>query len=338
MLKKNELEFDIDSYDYIIVACSSGKDSQDCVLYVKSLGVDMRKVELWHHEVDGRPGDDQGGSTAFGMFDWPVTHAYTKAFAAALGIPVYFSWRHGGISREMFRQDALTAPVSFETPDGEIITVGGVRGNPNTRLMYPQVSANLTVRWCSSKAKIDTGDNALNNQPRFLGKRVLFITGERAEESAARSKYKTFEPHRADRRDGKKVQRHIDHWRPIHGWSEAQVWELLEREKVLVHPAYRLGWGRLSCMSCIFGSNAQWASIKAIDPERFEWHANNEQDFGKTIHRTKSLMERVQAAKPYQDMNPLLIMQALSTTYDAPIFVENWELPVGAFGESNGPT
>lgn len=329
---------DLNWYDIIIVACSGGKDSLSCILYLGRLGVDWRKVELWHHDVDGRPQDDQGNSTAYGMFDWPCTPAYNIALARALGVPLYFSWRHGGIAREMFRQDSLTAPVSFEMPYGQTGVAGGVRGKPNTRRKYPQQSANLQVRYCSASAKIDTGDVAINNQPRLLGKRILFITGERAQESAARARYETFEPHRADRRDGKKVQRHIDHWRPVHGWTEQQVWEIIEEHKVLVHPAYRLGWGRLSCMACIFGSDAQWASIRAIDPERFDWHARNEKDFDCTIHRTKSLAERVQNAKPYKDMNPLLVLQALDTRYTSPIFVDDWELPAGAYGESAGPT
>lgn len=33
-------------------------------------------------------------------------------------------------------------------------------------------------------------------------------------------------------RNGKKVQRHIDAWRPVHEWSEQQVWDIIRRWKV----------------------------------------------------------------------------------------------------------
>jgi len=328
----------LQQYDRVIIANSGGKDSLASFLYVLQCGVPREKIELWHHRVDGMPGDIQGNSPQFGLFDWPCTDAYNEALGRAFNVPVYFSWRMGGITREMFRDRSLTAPVCYECPDGVLGTAGGKRGKPNTRRKYPQQSANLQTRWCSSSVKIDVGDVALNNQERFQHGKTLFVTGERAEESAARAKYKTFEPHRADRRDGKRVKRYIDHWRPVHEWPEEKVWKIIELYRVLVHPAYRLGWGRLSCMACIFGSDSQWASIKEIDPERFNAHAKYEREFNCTIHRTKSLAERVQNAKPYVDMEPLLVTQALAYEYNMPIFVDDWKLPAGAFGENAGPT
>lgn len=319
---------DLESYDYIIVMFSGGKDSIAMVLYLIYLGF-AHKLELWHHEVDGR----EGGT----FMDWPATPAFCKAFAAAFNIPIYFSWRVGGFRAEMMKKNARSNPIIFENPDGTFSQVGGKNGKISTRLMYPQVTANLIQRWCSGQLKIDVGSGAINNSPRFIGKRVLVLTGERAEESSARANYKEFEEHRCHTW-GPKVKRHVDAWRPVHAWKEADVWEIIERYSVLVHPCYRLGWGRLSCMTCIFGSDSQWASVKKIDPDRFDMLAQLEADFGKTIHRTKSLIERVQNAKPYQDMDPLLILQALSTEYTAPIIVRNWTLPAGAFGENAGPT
>ncbi|WP_322883856.1 phosphoadenosine phosphosulfate reductase domain-containing protein [Microvirga lotononidis] len=99
------------------------------------------------------------------------------------------------------------------------------------------------------------------NQGRFLGKKTLFVTGERAQESAARARYKTFEPHRTNRRDGTRRNRYVDHWRPIHVWDERQVWEIIERHRVAPHPAYDAGFGRVSRMNCIFASPRQLSSI-----------------------------------------------------------------------------
>ncbi len=60
-------------------------------------------------------------------------------------------------------------------------------GEAGTRRRFPQVSADLSVRWCSPYCKIDVAAAAINNQDRFLGRRTLVITGERAAESTARS-------------------------------------------------------------------------------------------------------------------------------------------------------
>lgn len=230
---------DLSSYDKIIVYFSGGKDSLACILHLIESGVDMSRVELWHHEIDGRE-----GST---LMDWPVTPAYCQAVADTLNLPIYFSWKIGGFEREMLRKDSLTAPTKFETPAGEIFQVGGTRGKPNTRRKFPQVSADLKVRWCSAYLKIDIAAAAIRNQAHFDHSQTLVISGERAEESPARSKYKEFEPDRADNRSGKKG-RLVDRWRPIHKWSEADVWAIIERFDINPHPAYHLGWGRVSCL------------------------------------------------------------------------------------------
>lgn len=329
-------------YDYIIVAFSGGKDSTACVLHLLEQGVDPEqiaspvryahsKIELWHHLVDGRE-----GST---LMDWPVTEDYCRQFAKSLGLQIYFSWKEGGFEREMLRNGQKTAPSHFECPGDKCGLAGGNRGKNGTRRKFPQVSANLSVRWCSAYLKIDICTRAINNQERFIGKKTLVITGERAEESVARAKYKTFEPDRSDNRNGKRIQRHVDHWRPVHSWSESKVWAIIERHGIIPHPAYRLGWGRLSCMSCIFGSDAQWASVNAIAGYHIKRIADYEEEFGLTIHRSKSVMERIQEVLPYPSIaNSRLVDIALSKEYHAPIFTNDWKLPSGAFGEANGPT
>lgn len=127
----------------------------------------------------------------------------------------------------MLRYDIPTAPVVFETPEGRV--VAGGQGQNGTRLRFSQVSASLSVRWCSASLKVDVADRALRGQDRFLNRRTLVVTGERAEESPAGARYAAFEPHRTDTRNGTRRRRHVDHWRPVHQWSEAEVWAILER-------------------------------------------------------------------------------------------------------------
>lgn len=326
--------FDLLGYRKYIIMSSGGKDSTAAFLYLLEQGVPIEDIELWHHNVDGAPGS--GGEN--GLFDWPVTEAYNRALAEAFNVPIYLSYKEGGIEGEMLRQDALTKPTWFETPDG-YFSAGGLAGKRNTRRKFPQLSASLSVRWCSSIAKIDVGAMAITNQTRFTGSRTLVITGERAEESSARAKYKALEPHRTDRRHGR-LKRHVDHFRPVLSWSEEEVWQIIARHGVVPHPAYFVGFGRCSCSICIFGSPNQWATIRKIDPQRFARVAAYEEEFGLTIHRTRTVVEQADRGIPYEAATERNARIALSHTYDQPILVDpgDWEFPAGAFGESAGPT
>ncbi len=326
---------DLEFYDHILVAFSGGKDSLACLLYLLSSGIDKSKIELHHHDVDG------DGRT---FMDWDVTRDYCRKVAEHFGLPIYFSYKAGGFEREMTRDNVPTASTTFEMPEEDGTTgqriVGG-NGPAGTRQKFPQVSPDLSVRWCSAYLKIDVMDVAIRNQERFLNKRILVVTGERAEESASRARYKVFEPHRIDSRNGKRRQRHVDHWRPIHSWHEKAVWDIIKDFGIVPHVAYQLGWSRLSCMTCIFGSPNQWATIQKYFPERFDAVANYEANFGVTIRRNESIRQTAAKGKPYAAIseNSHLLEVAKSKSWTLPIWVEpaTWTIPAGAYGENAGP-
>lgn len=325
----DEIVPDLLSYDIALIAFSGGKDSLALLLRLIDLGFPRERIELHHHLVDGRE-----GST---LMDWPVTEAYCKAVAAALNVDITFSWRKYGFEGEMTRDGRATAAMMVPNVDGGHTEVGG-RGPIGTRMKFPQVSASLSTRWCSSSLKIELMAAYLRNHPKFLGKRTLVMTGERAEESKARANYAVFEPHRSDTRTSQRVPRHIDVWRAVHGWSEEQVWEAIRRWRVAAHPAYFLGgWSRCSCRCCIFGSNNQWASVKAIAPQQFKAIATYEREFKVTIHRTMSVEERADRGIPC-DADQRWVEIANSREFTIPVFMDPWVLPKGAFGDSCGPT
>lgn len=315
-------------YDRFAVMFSAGKDSIACVLHLLEMGVEAERIELHHHLVDGREGSE--------LMDWPVTEDYCRKFAEAFGMKIYFSWKVGGFEREMNRNGDKTAPIAFENSEGSITYTGGEKGSEGTRRKFPQVAASLSVRWCSAYLKVDVGSRILTTEPRFLEGKTLVVTGERAEESAARAKYCSYEPHRSDNRDGARVKRHIDHLRPVHAWKEEEVWAIMRRWKINPHPAYHLGWGRTSCRNCIFGSKDQWATIRFYMPKSFNKVADYEIDFGTTIHRTKNVNEQADLGTPYE-CDAKWLEVAESVEFNEPILVDNWELPKGAFGESAGP-
>ena len=93
---------DLWSYERILVFHSGGKDGMAALLYLLDLGVPRSKIEIHHHDIDGREGSH--------LMDWPVTRSYVEVMGRALGIEVFFSWKQGGFERELLRENCQTAP------------------------------------------------------------------------------------------------------------------------------------------------------------------------------------------------------------------------------------
>ena len=352
------------SYDKILVQFSGGKDSlASTLLALIALPESARsKVELWHQDVDGKE-----GST---LFDWECTHAYCEAVAAHLGVPIYFQWRIGGLEGVCDRDTGdKSEAVRFEVPASEMadpmpraklpqgtprfpsvpemintLQTGGA-GQPKRIMAFPAQGSIKAGRRCSPQAKIDPSHLALNNQRRFVGKRILWVTGERAEEGSTETKqgprasYAQFERHLCDSR-----KKTVHHWRPVHQWTEAQVWDLIAENLIIPHPAYFLGFSRLSCRPCIFIGANEMATLRRDYLATFEALAAKEIIYGKTIN---SKRERGQLVKV--SVNDLAdkgtafkawpAMQAIATsrTWDGPVVYpqgKTWVLPLGAFSKS----
>lgn len=321
---------DILSYDKYIVSFSGGKDSIACFLYLLMAGVPVDKIELWHHNIDG---DEDT------FMDWEITPDYCRKFAAAFGVKIYFQWKVGGFKGEMLRKDALTKPVMFENEDGTIGQAGGTRGKKSTRWKFPQVSADLSVRWCSAYLKVDVCSIAICNTPRLNNMRVMVLSGERGEESTARAKYEILERDRTDLRNGKRFFRHVDRHRPIRDWSEQRVWETIEKFRIRMHPCYYMGWGRCSCKFCIFGNKNQFASANKVSPEGAKQLIRFEDQFKTTMKRKQGLGEFIESGTPYENITADLARLATQYIYDLQIIIpedEKWLLPAGAYGDTCG--
>jgi 3'-phosphoadenosine 5'-phosphosulfate sulfotransferase (PAPS reductase)/FAD synthetase len=330
------MALDLQTYSRFVVAYSGGKDSCACVLHLLEQGVPPGLIELHHHLVDGRE-----GST---LMDWAATEGYCRSFAHTLGIPIYFSWKVGGFEGEMNRSSSPTAPTAWECPERGMVHAIGGRGPLGTRLKFPQVAADLNARWCSAYLKVDVMDKVLMNSLRFAGPaaRTLVISGERAEESPGRARYAEFEHDRAHRM-GRKIERYIDHLRPVHKWPEQAIWEIIARWKIQPHPCYQIGFGRCSCQFCIFGNVDDFATNLAIDPGRLTRIAQYEASFGRTVKRAikKQFLNVLQFASlgvPYEGAAKApTVLQAIRAFPIVDLRMPRWELPAGAFRKSGGP-
>ncbi len=106
------------------------------------------------------------------------------------------------------------------------------------------------------------------------------------------------------------------------------------------HPAYSLGWSRLSCRACIFGSPSQWAAIRALFSVAFAEVADLEARSGQTIQRAASVAALADRGVPYPAAlaDPQLAAVACGETWTLPVLQRPWRLPAGAFGEAAGPS
>lgn len=261
--------------------------------------------------------------------------------ADAFGFPIRFQWRDGGFETEMCRKDQKTGDVYFEDGHSQVVHLPTSDQAPlGTRELYPQVCGDLSKRWCSAYLKIDVAARALNNDQRFVGKRTLFITGERAQESTNRAKYPTAELHRCHAK-----KRLVHHFRPIHSFTEEQVWDLIRRHRVRPHPAYYLGFGRVSCMKCIFHDKDGWATVKQLDPAGFEKISDYEKKWGKTIHRKLSVIQLAEQGSSTIEENEETEKQrhlGMGREYPHELVIlddkETWVLPSRAYRRCGGPT
>jgi 3'-phosphoadenosine 5'-phosphosulfate sulfotransferase (PAPS reductase)/FAD synthetase len=319
----------LDDYDRIFVAFSGGKDSGAMVFHLLDQGVPRDKMVLLHHDVDGAPGSPN-------FMDWKVTRDYVREFGRVMGIEVRFSWREGGFLREMMRDESRTAPISFEELDdaNDVSTWGGTTGPLGRRMKFPQMTADLKTRYCSASLKIDVSERFLRRSKATAdGGRFLLVTGERREESPARSRYAEKEAHKTTTRN-----RRVDQWRPVIDWTETEVWAAWERYDVRPHVAYFLGWGRLSCETCVFASADQWASVRAIHETKFDRVADLEEEFETTISRNgKTVRDLADEGTPYDGTNDADLVEA-ANDLPADWMSRGFTLPLGAYGDQAGPS
>lgn len=313
----------------IVVAFSGGKDSVAMVLYLLFvLRIPAHRIVLHHQNVDG-----EGPA----WFDWPITRAYCEAFAAAFGLRYLEQYREGGIMGEACKVEAQSGATWYQDEAGAWHKLEPAKhAKVSTRRMYPMVGGDMQKRWCSSTAKMEPHHRALRQYyPVEEYEQVLVCTGERWQESTKRQKLHGLEWHKCDAK-----ARRMLHWRPVIDWQEQDVWAIMEEHKVQPHPCYVLGWGRASCMTCIFNSANHWAALLEMVPERVEAMHAKEVEFGRTLYQDETIMERALRGQSVlagvaEEVLEQWLPVALGEQWSQPIIVEQWQMPAGAYSSQS---
>lgn len=105
------------------------------------------------------------------------------------------------------------------------------------------------VRWCTRKLKV----RPFLSYVEGLDEDVINAVGIRAEESAARAKL--------PERELMPGAEHIEVWRPLIRWTEAQVIEIHQRHGVRPCPLYLRGSTRVGCWPCIQSNKGELAEL-----------------------------------------------------------------------------
>jgi 3'-phosphoadenosine 5'-phosphosulfate sulfotransferase (PAPS reductase)/FAD synthetase len=207
------------------------------------------------------------------------------------------------------------------------------------RTKFPAKSVCSQGRWCSGRLKgeVQSGVTANLAQTRQNIK-ILVISGERRGESAGRANYNEMEIHRTNA--AVKAHRVVHHWRAVIDHSLNDIWEMPKRHGINPHPCYACGWGRCSCMCCIFSLPSHWAGIRELFPKAYEAFRQDEIRLGFTLDNKKTLDEYVGDAKSCVCRDDPAALERLVTGRfpQSEIYTTNWCFPAGAFkGSAGGP-
>ncbi len=141
------------------------------------------------------------------------------------------------------------------------------------RGMWPSISC----RHCTSACKRSNIDKVVR---KYEGN-VLVVTGERREESRKRSILEESEP--LSRLTTKK--RNVVSYRPMLGFTEQDIFRIINASGLSAHPAYGYGNERVSCALCVLASENDLRVGAKHNPELAKQYLKMESEMN---HRFKS--------------------------------------------------
>src|SRR5262249_21942122 len=143
--------------------------------------------------------------------------------------------------------------------------------------------------------------------------RVLNALGIRAAESPARRKRGESKPQIAglpcwvELRMATKV---ITSWWPIFRLSTREVWAAIAQAGTPVHPAYRLGMSRLSCVFCVFAPKAALVLAGKHNPELLRRYAQVEAEIGHRFQNNLAIADVLRAVEAGEQAGAITTWEA----------------------------
>lgn len=155
----------------------------------------------------------------------------------------------------------------------EVIGPVDVVGRPGGLVQLARKKAGFPHRrgrWCTEKLKIEPLREYHDRFERETGLASCSVVGIRAEESAERAKFPVWED--CDRWGGFV-------WRPILGWSVADVIAIHHRHGLRMNPLYLRGHNRVGCYPCIMANKDEIRLVAKHAPERIDEIDRLEREF-----------------------------------------------------------
>lgn len=156
----------------------------------------------------------------------------------------------------------------------------------NERLKFPD----MKNRWCTAYLKTALTDHWIRTHRNLLGKKCLFISGERRDESRGRAKLPECEYHSTTLKTERKGKFEC-HWlRPVLDYEKGKMFEWGKILGLDDHPCYEY-CGRCSCMMCVVAKNEQIMENMKRHPEEMRKWVDAEIKLGFTWKHKTSLQE-----------------------------------------------
>lgn len=248
---RQELQFtngvmDLRQFDKIFISVSGGKDSHAMIFLVKELaekqGCTDKLIAMYA---------DTG-------MEWHNAESHVRKICQVANIPLEIAYPvRPMIDKFKFRIEQVKK-----------------NGKDLTKVAFPSAKC----RYCTSEQKVAPMDNLIR---KYKGK-LLKVTGERWQESKARSTYTEFV--KIDRVNSK--HRTLYGWRPMLPYSTADIFDMIKDSGVERHVAYDMGCSRLGCAGCIFSTDTDLRIEMREHPIIFEALDKLEIDSGFTMSMT----------------------------------------------------
>jgi DNA sulfur modification protein DndC len=189
---------------------------------------------------------------------------------------------------EHAQQQAQAAGVPFIVAEASKSFLGMVERRFQTRPEVPSWPS-ASTRQCTSDLKRGPITREVRRYASARGiTRIVNCMGMRAQESSARAKKSAWAEHAAHGVAGRAWY----DWLPIHELSLTDVLGTISDAGQALHPAYRLGNERLSCVFCVMASASDLRNGAEQNPELYARYVEMERRTGYTMHMSrKSLPE-----------------------------------------------